>query len=203
MSSLEKLSKEFKPTQLSQERRHQSLEITQNVKKQNTYKSQPHTHTQIYPNRYIYKEIEQQKKTPEITQDKLPDYKVYLTFKPLNGSETHYFHFFFGVFVPLICTYVELSSTYNVTFYIDKELGPMLRLLFSLPIDIKYKINQLQFEQLQIGQVKIDKQLPLKLLNNNTSLPDIEINKVIFLKPLDAHNPPTPYEQTMLNNETA
>lgn len=57
----------------------------------------------------------------------------------LHGTISHYYHFFFGVLIPLIKFYSELQDQ-DSTLIIKDDLGTsMLRLLFSLPIDIKYK----------------------------------------------------------------
>lgn len=57
----------------------------------------------------------------------------------LHGSISHYYHFFFGILIPLIKFYSELPDQ-DATLIVSDELGTsMLRLLFSLPIDIKYK----------------------------------------------------------------
>ena len=54
------------------------------------------------------------------------------------GSIRHYYHFFFGVLIPLILEYVEYKKKYEYcTFIIKDDAGPFLRILYELPIDIK------------------------------------------------------------------
>ena len=56
----------------------------------------------------------------------------------LHGTIIHYYHFFYSVLVPLIIEYVKLSINYDrITIFIDDSIGPMWRILFELPIDIK------------------------------------------------------------------
>ena len=44
----------------------------------------------------------------------------------LHGTITHYYHFFYGVLVPLILDYMELIKTHDhVTVLIKNDLGPM------------------------------------------------------------------------------
>ena len=50
--------------------------------------------------------------------------KVKLKLSSLHGTIRHYYHFFFGVFVPLLHKYIEYSKKYdNVTFIINDDLG--------------------------------------------------------------------------------
>jgi hypothetical protein len=85
----------------------------------------------------------------------------------LHGSIKHYFHFFYGVFVPIILEYIELSKKYqDLTFIIDDDVGPMLRILLELPIDIKLKyylgdnIKNLQIEHRYLEA--LDKNIHIK-----------------------------------------
>lgn len=65
---------------------------------------------------------------------------VHYKLSSLHGSIKHYFHFFYGVFIPLLLEYIKYSKEYShVVFIIDDDLGPMLRILLELPIDIKLK----------------------------------------------------------------
>lgn len=58
----------------------------------------------------------------------------------VRGSIKHYFHFFFGVLVPLVLEYIEYKKQYEyVTFIVKDDVGPFFRVLFELPIDIKLK----------------------------------------------------------------
>ena len=66
----------------------------------------------------------------------------YITLKlgALHGVIKHYYHFFYGVLIPLIIFYDDNVQKYNkLTLLINDDLGPMLRLLLELPIDIKYR----------------------------------------------------------------
>ena len=55
----------------------------------------------------------------------------------IRGDIKHYFHFFFAVMIPLILEYIEYKKKYkNITFIIKDDVGPFLRILFELPIDI-------------------------------------------------------------------
>ena len=66
----------------------------------------------------------------------------YITIKLscLNNNIKHYYHFFYGVLIPLIIFYDDNVQKYNkLTLLINDDLGPMLRLLLELPIDIKYR----------------------------------------------------------------
>ena len=65
----------------------------------------------------------------------------YITLKlgSLNGTIKHYYHFFFAVLVPLIIFYDENVKKYEkIIFLINDDLGPMIRLLLELPINIEY-----------------------------------------------------------------
>jgi Glycosyltransferase 61 len=79
----------------------------------------------------------------------------------LHGTITHYYHFFFGVLVPLILKYIELQNKYqHITFIIDNSLGPMLKILLQIPIDIKLKtdlpnINELDIEKLYLTPMDV------------------------------------------------
>lgn len=65
---------------------------------------------------------------------------VYYKISSLHGTILHFYHFFYGVLVPLIIEYEKLSVTYDeVLIIIDDHLGPMLRLLLELPIHIRQK----------------------------------------------------------------
>lgn len=65
---------------------------------------------------------------------------IHYKLSSLHGTILHFFHFYYAVFVPLIIEYEKLSVNYNnITIVIDDYLGPMLRLLLEIPIDIKIK----------------------------------------------------------------
>jgi hypothetical protein len=78
---------------------------------------------------------------------------VYILFKlsSLHGSITHYFHFFYGVLVPLILEYQKLIKIHKrITIIIEDDIGPMLRLLLELPIDIKLKCFIEDYDNLDV-----------------------------------------------------
>jgi hypothetical protein len=61
-------------------------------------------------------------------------------FYPLHGGVSHYYHFVMSVLIPLICDVVAYEKkNIHPTYIIDSNLGPMWRILFELPIDIKIK----------------------------------------------------------------
>jgi len=65
-------------------------------------------------------------------------YISYIKIYGSSGSLQHYYHFFFGVLIPLILEYVKYKKKYdNCTFIIKDDVGPFFRILFDLPIDIK------------------------------------------------------------------
>ena len=78
----------------------------------------------------------------------------------VRGSIKHYFHFFFGILVPLVLEYIEYKKKYEyVTFIIKDDVGPFFRVLFELPIDIKLK------EFIHIDESLIEKKY---LISQNT-----------------------------------
>ena len=78
---------------------------------------------------------------------------IYYKLSSLNGSIKHYFHFFYGVFIPIILQYIENSKKYpNLTFIIGDDVGPMLRILLELPIDIKLKQFLPNYNELDIEE---------------------------------------------------
>ena len=58
----------------------------------------------------------------------------------LHGSIKHPFHFFYGVMFPLILLNINNDHCDNVTYILDQDIGPMFRLLFEIPLDIKIKM---------------------------------------------------------------
>lgn len=89
----------------------------------------------------------------------------------LHGTPSHFYHFFYGVLIPLIKVYDELDKTNkNITFIIRDELGPLIRILFSLPIDIKYKyeIKDVVITDLHLQPMDIhpyDQKRDIKMVN--------------------------------------
>lgn len=69
--------------------------------------------------------------------------EIYVYFEKissLHGAITHYYHFFYAVLIPIILKYIEYSKKYEkVVIVINNDLGPMLKILLALPIDIKLK----------------------------------------------------------------
>ena len=83
----------------------------------------------------------------------------------VHGDIKHYYHFFFGVFIPLILEYIIYKKKYEyVTFIINDDLGPFFRILFELPIDIK-----LQYFFKNVNNINIEKKylIPLDTQLNN------------------------------------
>jgi hypothetical protein len=71
-----------------------------------------------------------------------------LKFNSLHGSVQHYFHFLFGVFIPLI---IENSKRTNKkTYLIQDDLGPMLKILLELPLDVKFLTNETNYEKIYL-----------------------------------------------------
>ena len=74
-----------------------------------------------------------------------------------HGSITHYYHFFYGVFIPLILEYIEYKKKYEfVTFIINDDISPFFRILFELPIDIKLQCFFKDYNILNIEKKKFD-----------------------------------------------
>jgi len=73
------------------------------------------------------------------------------TFYPLHGGITNYFHFMTSVFIPLVLAQnYFIKNNIQPVFIINDNLGPMLRILNELPIDIKIKCqNPKYFEKLE------------------------------------------------------
>lgn len=91
---------------------------------------------------------------------------IYYKLSSLHGSIKHYFHFFYGVFVPIILEYIEQSNKYKkLTFIIGDDVGPMLRILLELPIDIKLKQYLPNYGELGVEEKylqPLDKNLNIK-----------------------------------------
>jgi hypothetical protein len=78
---------------------------------------------------------------------------IYYKLSSLNGSIKHYFHFFYGVFIPIILEYIVQSEEYpNLTFVIGDDVGPMLKILLELPIDIKLKQFLPNYNELEVEE---------------------------------------------------
>lgn len=61
------------------------------------------------------------------------------------GSITHYYHFFYGVFVPLILISLK---TNNEKFNFVGNIGPMKRIIYELPFDINF-LSKCQIKQMK------------------------------------------------------
>ena len=58
-----------------------------------------------------------------------------ILFQCLEGSVTHFYHFFYGAMIPLILHSIENTQRTN-TYRILTDIGPMKRILCELPINI-------------------------------------------------------------------
>jgi hypothetical protein len=78
----------------------------------------------------------------------------YLYFKltSLHGSITHYYHFFYGVLIPLILEHVNnlKNDNNNIIYIIGDDVGQMLKILTELPMKIKLKHFIKNFQDLKI-----------------------------------------------------
>jgi hypothetical protein len=61
---------------------------------------------------------------------------VYIKLSSNYGSITHYYHFFYGVLVPLILYYLK---TKQKNYIITDDCGPMLKILYDIPLNILFK----------------------------------------------------------------
>ena len=78
---------------------------------------------------------------------------IYYKLSSLHGTIMHFYHFFYGVFIPIILEYTEQSKKYkNLTFIISNDLGPMLVRLLELPIDIKLKQYLTNYNELKVEE---------------------------------------------------
>ena len=82
-------------------------------------------------------------------------YIYYKNIFSLGGSVTHYYHFFMGFLIPFLLD-IKNYDYNKTTFIVDDVFGPMLRILFQLPFDIK------------IGQVSIKDYKEVKLIPLDT-----------------------------------
>lgn len=63
---------------------------------------------------------------------------MYIEINSQYGSITHYYHFFYGVMIPLILYSIKNKKD---EFIINDDIGPMLKLLYELPLNILYKCD--------------------------------------------------------------
>jgi len=99
---------------------------------------------------------------------------IYFKLSSLHATIMHYYHFFYGVFIPLILEYIEYSKKYtNLTFIIGDDVGPMLRILLELPIDIKLKFNISNYDELNVEE----KYLPAMDIHPTDNKRDLELIK--------------------------
>jgi hypothetical protein len=61
---------------------------------------------------------------------------MYVKLNSNYGTITHYYHFFYGVLVPLILYHLKHKET---NFIITDNLGPMLKILYEIPLSILFK----------------------------------------------------------------
>jgi len=61
---------------------------------------------------------------------------VYIKLSSNYGSITHYYHFFYGAFIPLILYHLR---TKEKNFIITDDVGPMFKILYEIPLNILYK----------------------------------------------------------------
>lgn len=61
------------------------------------------------------------------------DGTVRIVFQCLEGSVTHYYHFFYGAMIPLILHQLENPSA---VYRIQTDVGPMKRVLCELPLNV-------------------------------------------------------------------
>ena len=73
-------------------------------------------------------------------EEKTIKYIEIKTIYPLHGSVQNYYHFMMSLFVPLVLDVIEYNRHNIEPVYIfNTNFGPMLRLLFELPINIKFR----------------------------------------------------------------
>jgi hypothetical protein len=95
-------------------------------------------------------------------------YIEYYNITSMHGTVQSYFHFLYSALFPIILDANYYSSLYNkVTFIIDTNFGPMLRILLQMPLDIKIK----------------------KYMENYDEIPEKNIIKK-YLKVMDLHPDP-------------
>ena len=61
---------------------------------------------------------------------------MYVKLNSNYGTITHYYHFFYGVLVPLILYHLKTKET---DFIVTDDLGPMLKILYEIPLNILFK----------------------------------------------------------------
>lgn len=66
---------------------------------------------------------------------------MYVKLNSNYGTITHYYHFFYGVLVPLILYHLKHKET---NFIITDNLGPMLKILYEIPLNILFKCENPQ-----------------------------------------------------------
>lgn len=60
---------------------------------------------------------------------------MYLYINSNYGSITHYYHFFYGVFIPLVLISIKNNKE---KFNLVGNIGPMKRIIYELPFDISF-----------------------------------------------------------------
>jgi hypothetical protein len=66
---------------------------------------------------------------------------MYIKLNSNYGTITHYYHFFYGVLVPLILYHLKHKEA---NFIITDNLGPMLKILYEIPLNILFKCENPQ-----------------------------------------------------------
>lgn len=70
----------------------------------------------------------------------MPEKYIYYKLSSLHGSITHYFHFFYGVLIPMILEHIKnKKNNEQVSFIIGDDLGNMLKLLLQIPFNLNLK----------------------------------------------------------------
>lgn len=76
-------------------------------------------------------------------------YIEYIKIGSMHGTIQAYYHFLYSVLFPIILDAINYSEKYEkVTFIIDTNFGPMLRILLQLPLDIKLKKYMLNYNDI-------------------------------------------------------
>jgi hypothetical protein len=72
---------------------------------------------------------------------------VNIKLSSVYGSITHYFHFFYGVLVPIILYHLK---TKEKNFIINDDIGPMLKILYDIPLNILYKCDNISTNSIKL-----------------------------------------------------
>lgn len=81
----------------------------------------------------------------------MPEKYIYYKLSSLHGSITHYFHFFYGVLIPMILEHIKnKKNNEQISFIIGDDLGNMLKLLLQIPFNLNLKNYVKNFDELDI-----------------------------------------------------